>query len=439
MLVFVVMMLFYIFIGDVYALTSNLRESYLPGESAIIELSGVVLEDIGHDQIRLKRGHVDIGVEFDIKKLEGRYYLWFIVPKQVGNYTLVIEDVVSMVGGEPSVIDYSKDFSVAGDLIEYSIKPGFVYTSRDFEITALLNWDNSKSVSVDFPAVHDVVLQPGENTLRFSIADVVGTKLIIIKIGDYDIPAYIIGKREIVNKTVDGNISNETLALDDDVGEEGGVIVEPVLTREPRFSFEPRVIRSTVLLSGTPPVYQFRILNQGEDGISNLILGYKRGLFSIYPLGNISVGVNNSAQFNLSLKNAPDKEIREVIRGRVGNYSAYLLIKINVTEFENQTSTSYIKKNESGESSLYYCSELSGKLCGGGEVCSVAEVSSIEGECCVGNCIEREEGGSRSWIGYLILVVIVLVLIVIFVKYRKIKPDTNPLATKVSAIKQGLP
>ncbi len=439
---------FCFFLGSVNALTSNLRESYRPGESAIIELSGVILDLIGSDQVLFKRGHVDIGVEFDIKKLGGNYYLWFIAPRQANNYTLRIEDVVSMVDGEPQVSDYTQDFSVMGEFIEYSIKPGFVYTNSDFEITALLNGDSAKSVGIDFPQARDVVLHPGENTLRFSIADVIGTTLMKVTIGDYEIPAYIIGKKERVNDSMDDvnegkgdvNIVNGTTS--DTNGGAGGVNVVDagvVLAREPGFMFEPRVIRSTVLLSGAPPVYSFRILNQGAEGISHLILGYNRALFSIHPLGNVSVGANESVQFNLSLKNIPDKEIREVIRARVGNYSAYLLVKVNATRFGNQTLTSYIKRNESGESSLYYCSELSGRLCGGGEVCSVEAVSSIEGACCVGQCIERDEGGSRSWIGYLILGVIVLVLVVIFVKYRKIKPDSNPLAKKVSALERKLP
>src|SRR3989344_2841966 len=98
------------------ALSSNLKQTYLPSETAIGKISGSVLEPISERQIKVKRGNQDVGVEYGLKKIGGNYFVWFISPVTKENYTFIIEDVITTVNGVPKVMDYVHEFKVDGEI-----------------------------------------------------------------------------------------------------------------------------------------------------------------------------------------------------------------------------------------------------------------------------------------------------------------------------------
>ena len=128
-------------ISSVTAISTDLKSSYEKGETIIIEIKGNILEPITNSQIEFLRGHVAIPLEYESKKLSGKYYLWAIAPQQENNYTLLIKDITTTVAGRTEKIDFVQNFSVSQNSTDYFVKPGIVLAQKDFSIDIYLNED----------------------------------------------------------------------------------------------------------------------------------------------------------------------------------------------------------------------------------------------------------------------------------------------------------
>jgi len=207
--VFAGLLLIIFSIQTALAISTNLKDSYSPGETMIVEISGNILEPITPDSIVFRRGHVYVPFDYDVKKLGDKYYLWSLAPPTENNYTLFINDISTSVSGTVQKVNYEKNFSVSGNLTDYSIRPGFISMDKDFEINVQLNEDFNKDIDINFPAANyaaSFTLKPGQNALKFSIKDVIGAQLTNISIGKYSVPAYIKSNRTQTG----GNLTNVT-------------------------------------------------------------------------------------------------------------------------------------------------------------------------------------------------------------------------------------
>ena len=118
---------FVLAVSSVGAVSSDLRDNYAPRETMIGKLSNNIIGQITREQVSLvKDGHIQVGFDYDIRKLGNTYYVWLIAPQNPGNYTLIIEDIPATEGGYPQIVDYQKDFIVGGQQVNYSVKPGAV-------------------------------------------------------------------------------------------------------------------------------------------------------------------------------------------------------------------------------------------------------------------------------------------------------------------------
>ena len=204
------MMGFIGFMGFAGAITTSLKDNYQSGETIIFSLSGNILEAIAFEQVSFLRGYVKLPLEYNIKKLGDNYYVWAIAPtaETENNYSFVIKDLFTTVNGKEEKIDFVQNFTISGNLTDYSIKPGLIFAKDDFEIDVQLNEDLDKTIEVG-SSNRSVVLKPGENTISFEKDDFVGAKLNLIKIGKYELPAYVIGRREYNLSNVSaGNLSD---------------------------------------------------------------------------------------------------------------------------------------------------------------------------------------------------------------------------------------
>ncbi len=440
-LLFVFIMLF-AYMEKASSVTSNLKEIYAPRETAIAELSGTILEQITKEQVKLKRGHVDVAFDYDIKKLGDKYYFWFIAPNSQNSYTFTIEDMIVFDNGENKVMDYQESFSVEGESVDYSIKPGFVLSDKDFEITATVYEDFNKVINSDFPETREFELKPGENKLKFSIEKVSGAKFVPIKIGRYNVPGYILGNYSYglnarANQSLPGNISN----TNDSVIEINESEEPPPLyiqKEELLFEFFPKIIEINYIEGGKLPVYQIGIINKGRN-IDRIFFQYNNDIFSILTGENETINSNETKYFNLSLKNA-EGDMKEVVTAKSENSSSYLLVKLKSVKNESESGAKYFKSNTTGGKEMYYCSELLGVKCSADEICSGEEVNSLDNLCCIGKCEKEPASSGKSWAGYLIIGIVILVILIIFFKYRKSKSGSgSPIPKKIFDIEKNLP
>lgn len=375
----------------VSAVSSNIRGSYKPAETVVVELSGSILEPIAFENVMIKRNNIEIATDYDVKKLGEKYYIWFTAPKEANNYTLLIKNLKTLVNGIPQTIDFSQNFTVSGNLIDYSIIPGFIMAMNNFQMNAKVYGDNDIPIDIDFPYQRQVLLKPGDNIIKFDISSVSGNKFLTLHLGFYSLPVYI--------------VKNETLE---------GTNVE----------FSPKSISRLILNSEKLPVYNiFTISNLGKSDLKGVYFEYNNESLSLNS-SKFNLNVNESKEINFSIIKGIDFKSKILLR--YGNYSLELPVSV-IFEKINRTG---ITNESNGTTNLYRCSELRGKICSAAEVCSAAQEISLDGQCCTGECIvETQSSSGYSWLGYLIGVIVIVGLIYVYMKYKKTKTPANPLAS----------
>lgn len=409
----------FVMVSSVSAISSNLGDVYEPGETIIAELSGVILDEIDPLQVKLKRTNVEIAMDYGIKRLEERYFIWLNAPKVEEEYTLIIENILTNVDGVAQREDFQKTFSVVGNLTKYSIKPAVVFASEDFKITASLNGDFSETISVDFPSAREVVLNPGDNEIDFSISGVAESQLVFVSIGKYSVPVYVVGQGAVVDD--DGNvviIDDDDEPIDDIEDEDGTV---PLVN----FAFSSSVIKTTLLEGTSPSPVIFEIKNTGEGDVTPRF-SYNSQILEISPNPGATISSGEIGQFELRYNNVGEG-IREAVVVSSGEFSDFFLVIVNFTSNEQAVSTELF--DEADGSIFYSCSELRGLICGGEEACSVDTIDSSSGACCVASCVE-DSGSGLSIIGWVLGFIVLVILFFVYKKYKKANPEKDKQVKK---------
>ncbi len=383
----IIFLFFIIFISSVSAISTNLKAEYERGESIIIEISGNILEPIDKKDVEFLRGHVAIPIEYDLRKLENKYFLWAIAPQNANNYTLVINNIATTSAGRTEIVDFRQNFSVTENLSDYSIKPGFISAQEDFIVSIQLNEDFEKKININFPNEGEIVLKPGRNDVGFSITGVNASELIEINIGKYVFHALIISKSKNI------------------------------------FEINPKYIES-VLLFGDNTTYPFQIINLGEEDV-NVNIEYDKTIFSI-SAENINLKAKGAVELNMSFIGNIAEEmkkngINQSIFIRSDGFFIELPVVIKFTEKQGEAETPYLEEYEK----LEYCPKLNGIVCTAGESCDGESRASLDGACCIGKCSKEKESGYSPWIGYTIAGVLFILILVIFWKYRKTKGESS--------------
>jgi len=380
----------------VSAISSNLKETYNGKETIIIELNGNIIEPISKNQVEFKRSNVNVPLEYDIKKVGDKYYLWAIAPENPNNYTLVIRNVATNIGGKNLFEDYQKDFKIDGELARYYIRPGLLIVGESETLKVTLNSEFIEKISVDFPSNREIELRPGENLIDIINDDLRGFRM--IHIGIYSVPAYFISGR-------------------------GDSEEDPGTNKPADFGIEiiPEIIESRMLF-GKAEKYKFLILNNGQENLSDLYFDYDRKIIKIEPDEKFFITQNKTLSFNLSVSPEVNESFGEWIYVRRGENYARLKFNVNFTSNESDVLTEYYKPNKENARALLRCNEVPGVVCSTKEKCSLNTITSSDGPCCPGICLANTESkGSKAWIGYTIAGFLIIVGLYIFFKYYRVK------------------
>lgn len=384
------------------AITDNAKAVYSPEETMIVKLSGNILEPITLEQIEFYRGHVLISREYDVKKLGDNYYFWAISPLEENNYSFVIKDLATTVNGKTTKVNYEKNFSVEGNLTDYLVNPGIIYSDKDFSINVRLNEDVDKIVDINFPINARYLLKPGDNEIKFSISNFVGENLTTLQIGKYSIPAYLKGHEPIEYK--------------------------------PLFLFNPRRIESTILISDNISL-PIVVINTGNGKADELIVQYNSKVFSLDNNKYTDVSPGESIELNLRfnkefISELSESSLSENLSILYDNRS--LSIPIDISFTKNQTKIN--NGSSFNPNYLLLCLEMNGTKCPSGSTCSIGQISAKDGLCCKGQCSQQKGNSGKVWLGFGILVLIVAIVIVFLLKYHKAGLVKNPIQREISRI-----
>ncbi|RMD67355.1 hypothetical protein D6817_01855, partial [Candidatus Pacearchaeota archaeon] len=207
------------------ALATDMKDVVQPRETVIASLDGIVMNYLTRDNMKIYKQNSPTQVPFEggIVPINGRYYFWFNAPTPPNteqNYTLVIENILTVVNGQRVMVDFTKNFKVAGSVAHYSLNPGVVLAASDFSIYARLNTGIPETIEVDFPSSRQVLLYPGNNRIDFSIASLSGVNTLTINVGSYAVPALIYAPEQ--QGQSGGNDSSGGGGTDSGAGGSGG-------------------------------------------------------------------------------------------------------------------------------------------------------------------------------------------------------------------------
>lgn len=383
----IIFILVLFFVPLVSSISTTMLPSYQSSETMIIEIQGNILEPIDRSDIVFKRAHVAIAVDYDIRRILDKYYLYAQVPSNPNNYTLFINNIATTVNGQNQIVNFNQTFSVEENLTDYSINPGFIITNKDFSITINSNLDQQTTISSDFPEEGSIILNPGANNINFNIAQK-PSGFYLTTIGKYNVPIFITGNQDI----------QQSISL----------------------TVYPKVFRETLKIN-TLKLYNISITNNGNEFIDQVYFAYDNSIFSLSN-ESINLQANESVNISVSLINLT-KDISEVIFiAKDSQTLENISFQISFTQNDSQVTNS--------SNPEYYCSELGGKFCSATDVCSGQNVQTLDGSCCIGTCSLQKESSSNSWIIYLLSIIVLGVLAFVFFRYRRTKlpkPKNLPL------------
>ncbi|MFA5856201.1 MAG: hypothetical protein WC867_02515 [Candidatus Pacearchaeota archaeon] len=378
-----------IFISKISAIDIVLpKENYFIGETMQGEINGYFVS-LKPENIQVYYGdkvHSEALIN-GLTKQDRKYYFYFLLPYNEGNYSIRINDAEYIEKGKLINKVVIKNFTIVStNETILSVNPGFVLTSNDF-VLKLKSINGDMELNGNFLATGEnnniLLMEEIEESMKFSITKA-NARVSSVKIGNYNIPVFLLKN---INNNISYNLSNY-------------------------LDFEPIELVGTIL---SEKDYTFNILleNTGNTNLSDIVLTSSfNSILTPNKIDELNVG--ESTYFNITINIEKNKnillgDIFATVDEESFNLPVYLNISLNESIIEDNPPI--ISKNS--------CLEQSGIICLENEECDGEVLQSLEGNCCKGSCIKQEvKQDSSRWV-YLGLLLIVLTLITIYYFFKK--------------------
>ena len=392
----------------VSAVEFNINQNFNQGETIIAKISGNFISPITNDNVFFYSGHVRIPMEYSVAKLGDDYYLYALTSgKAEGNYSVSIQNIQYMKGSEVSNDNLAANFSITNNTADFSVNPGFVYTSGDFSLEVQNLQDKKLNININTETnnsgVREVFISPDSKYSSISLTSGetekinfnVGSgspefKTIELKSANltYEIPVYIFSS----------SIGNETKSFE----------IDP-----------PNLVIS--IPTNTTVKKSIYIYNLGISELKNISVSLS---VPLVPYINISREIieNLSSQsgisIDLSFFSSSEKNVIGSLRAESENSSFSTLISITFIKNYTVSNKSILTKT---------CAELNGNICNQTAQCDKPLIDAKDNWCCLGTCNPLPTSNSGAVIGIIILVVIIIVFFFFYKKYKKAKKPINLL------------
>ena len=227
------------------AVEVDMKTEFSQGETLMAEISGNFLEYLEKENIFFYREHVKIPLDYDIAKIDDKYYVYAqLGDKTPNNYSLRIENVRYMQGVNIVEEDIIKNFVITDGLADFKVNPGFIIADeafaievqnlRNFKIEIDINENKTSTGKSLFESLFslgtfesDIELFSGEiKDLEFDLGNETSFNFIELKTENitYKIPVYVF----VIETTTEeeDESEEETTTEEEDESEEETTIEE---------------------------------------------------------------------------------------------------------------------------------------------------------------------------------------------------------------------
>ncbi len=404
----------------VSAIEFDIKTEFDQQETLMARVSGNFLEPITKENIFFYKGHVQSPTNYDVIKIEDEFYIYAqLSGKSPSNYSIVLENIKYTKLGQVSEEDITQEFIIINKTTDFSIKPGFIITNKDFFIE-VTNWQDSEiEISINlngegstnegfFASLFEssgnsedkVSVKSGQTEkINFELKNITqaGLKTITLSTDntEYEIPIYV--------------YTNQTLQ------------------KQKNYRFQPKTSLRINMATKNNKNKTIYLYNTGEETLENISISASNSLEQYVSLSLEEIDElesNESVKIELTITSGENEEtIAGQIKAKTGDgLYAYLPIILNFVK-------DYVPKSEDDEeiedpaNASKTCAEMDGIICTGNQECDEEEKYTRDGKCCLGICKEKSKPSSTGkFIGWLIVIVIIITLIWFFKsKYRGTK------------------
>ncbi len=418
----VVLFLIFLFLLQIIsAVEVNMKENYFQGETLLAKISGNFAEPILKENVFFYRqrangsGFLRIPINnFDITIIDEEYYIYAKLPESPNNYKISIEDVKYYKGSSITDENIEKNFTITNQTADFSIDKGVINTNQDFsinvqnlqefKITLKINTKTNSGSSDDFlSSLFGNIEEGEENTISLKSGE--------IKKIDFQV-------KNIYNSTFKTiEISSDNLKYEIPVYIFANAVVPS--SKEKSMKFDPPYLNVQMTTDYNSLKYVY-LKNTGNEILKNITLYFSDNLKNLTSTSISEIDElkpNSSIKLELFFYSGSYEEIIEgYIKAKEKDVRDFLDISINVTK-------SYVPPPEENKTTIKRpCSLLNGKFCNEEQKCSGEEKESIEGKCCVGECVKKPAGSTSQIIGWFLIVAVIIFLLWFFAKkYRRAK------------------
>jgi len=362
-----------------------LKESYAPQETLQAEITGNFIS-LTNENIFLYRNDTPrpMPIISDLTKQNNIYYFYTVLPNQEGNFSIKIENAQYTVSGEQKSDVIIKDFQIikSNDSI-LQIDKGFIIASDDFSIKVKSNTNQDITAQIESSEEMKALSlrEEVEETLEFSLLNINDDTT--LKIGDYNIPIFVIKK----NKTI---VSEKT-----------------------SLTFSHNKLSAKVTPGND---YPFHIIVRNAEDFNITHIKFSSDLNTDFKPKEVEL-LEPSQEIILNITIAVPGSVKNNLSGQISAKFHDQTINIPVM-FEITKKPEEVDLTGTSITEQLSCDDQKGKICLENEDCTKT-VSSLEGNCCIGECVEVKTGNYRVLIGIIIFVVIFGVMYYVYTKFKR--------------------
>jgi len=400
------------------AIVFDMKNTFNEEEVLIARLSGDFINPPLKENINFYRGHVRVGIDCSITKIDDDYYLFApLTGKTPTNYSIVIEDASYRKGTKTIEENIIKNFTIIEGLADFIVDKGFLKTKNNFYI------DLENFLDEDLEIIMNISTISGEQG----------------GISNYDEETdyeFTISASKRINFEID--VQKPTTKVIHFASKNTSYEIPISLYRDEQaeasksYSFEIEPPEMNIIMNITESRIKFiYIYNTGTGTLTGIDVELSDSLEPYVTISENRFGQilpNDNAHFNMTI-------LASGTDGKVISGELYVKTEQKVADsipIQVETKKGYIASAEELAPQVQgkkLCSEYNGTICTKEEECSETEFYAKDGSCCTGKCNPISEPSSPwKFLGWVLLIIVILIAVwFFFKKYRKVKTPIDLL------------